>query len=504
MINRQPNPKKSRRIDWLVIGVMFIFVMVMLVGYLLYAVYTQSKTSQSISIETTISPTIVNTEAPTFTPIPQPTLPLPSPTPQTYIVKPGDTLSGIASAFGLTVDAIKIANGLSNDIIYVDQPLLIPANQNTAAVTSAISNETQVIASSSLSRYQVTDSDSLESIAASNGISPDGLRAANAMIGDALIAGQYISIPSEAPVPAPPWKFSIVSGALKETYPSVLETDRFILHYQPDTFPAQDPNILAQLEMNGLVFLESLTGSQLTDPYDVYVAGSNFESPNQALRGITFSSFKKTFFLHDGTGNADDQQYIAAHELTHLFMWNTVGSPSSTMLSEGTAVYTGMETITGSDHMPIETFCAAYLQAGVLPNISSTSLSFTGHIFDLENYYASGCFVKYLVDTFGIDALKFVYHSGDYEGVYGRSLSGLESEWRTQLASVPIPTELNPTELVQSVKQLENSYSSFFYSFSGTAKQRNAYRELDQARIALLEGKLIEMQNHLNTFKSLR
>ncbi len=43
-----------------------------------------------------------------------------------YTVVQGDTLTSIASRFGVSVQAIKTANGLTSDLIYVGQVLIIP------------------------------------------------------------------------------------------------------------------------------------------------------------------------------------------------------------------------------------------------------------------------------------------------------------------------------------------------------------------------------------------
>lgn len=45
----------------------------------------------------------------------------------TYVVQAGDTLSGIASRFGVSVQAIMDANGISSAIINVGTQLIIPA-----------------------------------------------------------------------------------------------------------------------------------------------------------------------------------------------------------------------------------------------------------------------------------------------------------------------------------------------------------------------------------------
>ncbi len=75
------------------------------------------------------------------TPPPAPTLPVvtatagppPVPTPgkqQLYIVREGDTLSGIAARFGVSEDAILKENPLADrDTLFVGQELVIPPAQ---------------------------------------------------------------------------------------------------------------------------------------------------------------------------------------------------------------------------------------------------------------------------------------------------------------------------------------------------------------------------------------
>lgn len=429
---------------------------------------------------------------------------IPTSSPQIYVVQPGDTLSGIAMIYGVSVQAIRTANSLSSDLIAIGQQLIIPVNPALAS-TAEVSVFVTLSVSGTLDprQYQVQNGDTLENIATSHGILAEDLRNANFMIGDALLEGQFILLPYSTPVLPPAWRFSTIEGNLDQGYPLVFVTDRFNLHYQANTLPAQDPEALARFELQALTFLEGRIGLALPYPYDVFVAGTIFEPPNRALRGRGRSVLRQTFFLHDGTGNPDDQLYIMTHELTHLFMWNTVGSPSSTMIGEGMAVFTGMEMISDSAHLPLETFCAAYLQASSLPSVSSTSTSYLGHIHDLQNYYAAGCFVKYLVNTYGMESLKLVYHSGDYPGVYGKDLYTLENDWRMYLATVSIPAAVNPAQMVGAVTDLEGIYNSFFSSFVGTPVQLTAYRSLDQARIALLQGNLLKMRQLLDAFKNL-
>jgi LysM repeat protein len=71
--------------------------------------------------------------APTFAVVTATAGPPPVPTPgeqQRYIVREGDTLSGIAARFGVSEDAILEENPLSDrDRLFVGQELIIPPAQ---------------------------------------------------------------------------------------------------------------------------------------------------------------------------------------------------------------------------------------------------------------------------------------------------------------------------------------------------------------------------------------
>jgi hypothetical protein len=231
--------------------------------------------------------------------------------------------------------------------------------------------------------------------------------------------------------------------------------------------------------------LETTYPAALPGDFDVYVAGSLFAPPDQALRGRSFSLDRQTFFLHDGSGSYADQQYIAAHEITHLFMWNVYGQPGNALVSEGAAVENGMRLAEPLGHLPLEQFCAAYLQAGALPALSS--MAFEGHIYNLQNYYAAGCFVRYLNQAYGAEKLGRVYSSLDYPAAYGKGLAELEAGWRAALAQVPLDPGLDPARLVADVAAIQQDYRALFAAFDPLdPAQWEAYRLLDARRIDLL------------------
>ena len=81
---------------------------------------------------TTPSPTPSPTRAPSPTPTSTPS-PTPTPKEQLYIVRPGDTLQGIADQFGITLQELLQANGLTKEsVIKPGDKLIIPANSGGA------------------------------------------------------------------------------------------------------------------------------------------------------------------------------------------------------------------------------------------------------------------------------------------------------------------------------------------------------------------------------------
>lgn len=93
---------------------------------------TPTKTPKPKPTKTpTATPTGTGTPTATPTKTPQAT-----PTPQVYTVQPGDSLSSIAAAFGITTEELAAANGLAvTDVLFVGQQLTIPAAAPTPSPT---------------------------------------------------------------------------------------------------------------------------------------------------------------------------------------------------------------------------------------------------------------------------------------------------------------------------------------------------------------------------------
>jgi LysM repeat protein len=422
-----------------------------------------------------------------------------SPTPENeiYIVIGGDTLIGIANYFEISVDILKQLNELEDDMIIPGQELLVPSPADVEEVLTTV--DTQLVEVDRL--HTVLAYETVESISNWYGVSSRDIRAANAMLGNAILIGQQLVIPAGSSLAHPVFIYSTWDIA---SYGETSPTERFTLHYAAGTYPSYDPDIIALIEQSSLDHIERIFEERLSEHYDIYLAGSIFAPPDQGLSGRSYSGDFLYFLLHDGTGNADAQQYLLAKELAPLYMWNVFGPPASTMLREGVAVYTAMKFIEGSNHLPLELFCFALLEEGVLPSVTNT-LRFAGQNYDLINSYAAGCFVGFLMETYDADALSAVYPEGNYAVVYGQPLESLEKDWIASLTTFDesrYSIEVDSGELVALTSELMINYHSFMPSFTGSDAHINAYLLLDQARIAVLENQLTDARQLLDAHTS--
>ncbi len=105
-----------------------------------------------------------------------------------YVVRRGDTLSGIAARFGVSLSALARANGLTTrSFVYVGQRLVIPSG-STGATTPPSTGGGRV--------YIVRPGDTLSGIAARFGVSLSALARANGIRNPSRIyVGQRLVIP---------------------------------------------------------------------------------------------------------------------------------------------------------------------------------------------------------------------------------------------------------------------------------------------------------------------
>jgi LysM repeat protein len=127
-----------------------------------------------------------------------------------YTVRKGDTLSGIASAYGTSWKNLSEHNGLSDPHkLYVGQEIRIPGTLSASAPVVRSSSSPGSSASSGSSgrgaiaqgsSYVIQKGDTLSGIAKRAGLSVAEIKAANALDSSIIVAGKSLSIPKKGEV----------------------------------------------------------------------------------------------------------------------------------------------------------------------------------------------------------------------------------------------------------------------------------------------------------------
>jgi soluble lytic murein transglycosylase-like protein len=128
------------------------------------------------------------------------------------VVRPGETLSGIAAANGLSTSALAAANGLSTSSFTIaGTRLRIPARGTTTGGTGGIASG----APEAMGGYTVRPGDTLSGLAASSRVSMAQIAYANGLQpGAPLVAGRVLKLPTGSPVLASQGSSSTAGAAV--------------------------------------------------------------------------------------------------------------------------------------------------------------------------------------------------------------------------------------------------------------------------------------------------
>lgn len=293
---------------------------------------------------------------------------------------------------------------------------------------------------------------------------------------------------------SPVWE-SATRDALMTHLGRTKTTAHFTVHYRANTFAEADLGTFAGDAEEAVRHIEQLLELEWSGQADFYLAYALFSPPDSGLRGYTRSYERMIFVLYDGTGTRLDRQYITAHEITHQVARDAIGGASSTMLSEGLAMYTGQRYLLMNGNVSLDGFARAALEQGrlvPLTHLIDGRTGYRGRLFDRYPYDEAGSFVQYLIRTYGVRQFKQVYTSGDFAGVYGKDIGTLEEEWKSYLSSDRAigPFATDPSRYLQSIGHVQDAYSRLFTALSqGQRVEGRSYAALDAARIASDQGR---------------
>ena len=127
---------------------------------------------------------------------------------------------------------------------------------------------------------------------------------------------------------------------------------------------------------------------------------------------------------------------VLKHELAHVFTvpWSPLKVSLKIGLHEGIAVAADWDEGRLTGHQ----WAKAMRQMEIAPPLSGVmGFGFWGHA-GARSYLLAGSFVRFLVDTYGIEKFKGVFPTGNFVKHYGKDLYLLESEWIKFLENIPL------------------------------------------------------------------
>ena len=130
---------------------------------------------------------------------------------------------------------------------------------------------------------------------------------------------------------------------------------------------------------------------------------------------------------------------VLKHELAHVFTvpWSPLKVSLKIGLHEGIAVAADWDEGKLTGHQ----WAKAMRQMEVAPPLSGVmGIGFWGHAGS-QSYLLAGSFVRFLVDTYGIEKFKGVFPTGNFVQHYSKDLLALEAEWIKFLETVPLRDE---------------------------------------------------------------
>ena len=231
----------------------------------------------------------------------------------------------------------------------------------------------------------------------------------------------------------------------EEILPSSVETDHFVIYYDPDSPAARRIDLIAGDHEWRYKELSGFLGVDSAEKIRSYIYPDTETRKRVVGAGDTTIAnpiHKEIHLVYDTF-----PQPILKHELTHVmagdFGTDVLRMSPKIGLLEGLAVAADWS---GDVYDPHE-WSKALIENGMAPDISDIAGFGFWYAPPAQSYTLMGSFTRYLIDTYGMDKFKTVYRTGDFS-LYGKSLPELEAGWKKFLSEMPAPAGID--ELARS------------------------------------------------------
>lgn len=217
--------------------------------------------------------------------------------------------------------------------------------------------------------------------------------------------------------------------------------DNVTLYYLPDSPGERDLSQLRQAARDGMARAGQSLDAAPSHDIAVYLIPRIFWQG-----GVTFGSAIVMISYADrgytGVAPADYLSHEFAHALTQD--WGNFGAIGG-MITEGTAVFA-----TGGHYQPdlLDRSAATLVQSPLYIPPSSLRRDFSNLQHEIA-YTESGSFVRYMVDQYGLGALRMIFRRpNDWQSIFGKDFDTLTSDWLGYLRALNVsPLELHRWQL---------------------------------------------------------
>lgn len=215
----------------------------------------------------------------------------------------------------------------------------------------------------------------------------------------------------------------------------------FNYYFEPGTPAERDYERISERMEKSHASLEKLLGGSFGEKTESFIVDSRArmkqligEEGNGFAFGSVNPATSKTEYV-TAMVYSDTIKAVGAHETCHALAHLLWGKPRGLWLDEGLAVYSDDQW----NGLPLHPVAKVLLDKGhLLPIGDLLDDNWIKKYPDMVTYPELGSFVKFLYEKYGLDAVKNLWQHGakNAESAFGKNISALETEWRTELAKV--------------------------------------------------------------------
>ena len=222
---------------------------------------------------------------------------------------------------------------------------------------------------------------------------------------------------------------------IEEKLGGVKETEHFRIYYEKGSKVEREIEWIAQDHEFRYAQLTRYFQMQPTREVRSYI----YTSPEQKKRlmGARGTSVEDPLGYGFHINYEEFPHPVMKHELAHALTadWHPVLKVSLKLgLHEGIAVAADWDDGRLTPHQ----WSKAMRQLGIAPGIQGImGLGFWTQASS-RSYTLAGSFVRFLVDTYGVEKFKGVFPTGNFKRIYGKLLIDLVQEWETFLEAIPL------------------------------------------------------------------